>query len=167
VSKHRIPHGTYSRGTPDWYVDRLMAGGGGLAAAGGAYSVIGLYNNATDGSMLHVWSVWAFEEAQTTTSSVEIVNSKFGTVQPGQAYNLFPFSGLLAGQITSLSPASQVGGNLIGFLGGGGFPERWQEQGPIAVLSPGTTLVVQTGTILRPLTATFYWVVLGPTQGYY
>ncbi len=60
MSVFRKPKGQYVRNTGDWFFERAMGGSVTTVASVGQLSTASLYNDATDGSILHVIALEVF-----------------------------------------------------------------------------------------------------------
>ena len=175
MATNAVPKGTLVRPTPDFYIDKL-----GMAAAafeqsgsGAPDTTFDLFNNATDGSNLHVYKIWTFNDGQ-------------------GMYAFAPFNGHGANFVTNGSPiitgdpapwgqiyqdsatpvmtgfivipnAAPLGGY---FLGGdeGAVQAHFGVGAPLAVITPGWSLraqsLISTSEINHGLVVTFYYAVL-------
>ena len=60
----RQPRGAYVRTTPDRFLARTAVGGMLRFSTNGTVPAIGLFNNAIDGSSLHVYALWTFGDGE-------------------------------------------------------------------------------------------------------
>lgn len=162
-----MPHGQYVRQTPDWFIEKMMSGAESAAAAAGALSSVFLYNDSTDGSMLHVWQVyaWAHDAANAAQVGINTVPVNFGPFSKGNASNPVAFQPMYAGQVWY--------GHAVGFAIrrifwlSGNQSMLWQASSPLAVLAPGDALFVLSSANNVQVDAAFHWLVMGRNEGYY
>ena len=170
---YRRPKGSYTRPTPDFFSDRAATVGGVYVAAAPNGVVFDLYNNATDGSALHVWKFWVGNEAGEAYGVTRIHGHGANFLQnsvpvftdgpqlPGQLYQdtIAPlFTGIPAPPGFVQSDAF-IGDNVAGTVDIYGSP------GPLCVLAPGYSLRVYgiTGTgYINPtqIGVTFYFLAI-------
>jgi hypothetical protein len=173
----RRPKGTYVRPTADWFTDRAATVGGAFDPNAVLATTLDLYNNATDGTNLHVYRLWGFNDAAghygVTTlkghganfmrnASPVIVGNP---ILPGQLYQdtippqysgfLFPFD----------TPFSDV----LFADNEAGSQDTFAAPGPICVIPPGYSLRVYSlcgsgQTHGQMMTASFYFLAL-PDSG--
>lgn len=171
MSTTRKPKGSYSRPTTDFFIDHAMIGAVYFFPAHGLGGVVELFNNAQDGTSLHIYGLWIENEAngqyyytrQTGTMGGTIVQSypvvSSGAVLPGQInYGTqpglaFPYP------LPFVFPAYIVGTNDAG------SQDTFQVPGPICVLVPGDSLraivpIASAGISSGAIGATFYWLAL-------
>jgi hypothetical protein len=163
---HRRPHGQYARNTPDWFSGRMMAGGWESAADTTHFSIVALYNDATDGSVLHVWAVHCFVQTATAYATVKLFFGTQGTLQTGTPAATNPHNPQLAGAIYGgIVPAAI--GTLIYEMGGGQNPTDWPGVFPFCFLVPGYSVCLVTSAVNTAINGAFMWAVMGKNEGYY
>src|ERR1700681_1535021 len=75
----RKPSGVYVRQTPDWFLSRCAIGGVFYISTVGMMSGIDLFNNANDGSNLHIYRLWVQNDAEGFYNVTRQVGSLGGT----------------------------------------------------------------------------------------
>jgi len=171
MATHRRPKGTYTRPTADFFIDVACTVGGVFAAAAGSGAALDLYNNAADGSSLHVYNVWVGNDAGQLYGVTAIhghganflLNGATVVVPGPTPWGQLYYDTVAAGFAGTFFP---VGGTLLDRLFGNnvaGTVDSWSTGGPICVLSPGYSLRVyesvgsaQTG--INPLAVSFYYL---------
>jgi hypothetical protein len=166
----RRPKGTYTRHTTDWLISQCMIGGTFYLSSTGVSAAIELYNNAADGSSLHVYKVWAGNGAQGPYYFTRQPGTMGGTTVP--SYPVVSQSGPGPGVISYAdAPAVPFPKNgPIAFPGYivlqnyAGDTDIVSADGPICVLLPGDSL---RGINIAASTAggsyfavTFYWAAI-------
>src|ERR1700739_3036794 len=140
----RRPKGSYSRPTTDFFIERCMVGGFFHVPATGNSSIAELYNNATDGSSLHVYKIWTQNDAGggywITRQPGTIGGTSVPTYPVVTGYPTRPglFSYADAAAVNWLQPG---GFTMPAFIGGNneaGSQDAFYAPGPICVLQPGT-----------------------------
>jgi hypothetical protein len=173
----RRPKGTYVRPASDFFIhDTAMVGATYLSNAH-LDAAIELFNNATDGSYLHVYKVMLGNDGQGWyLGSIYHGNLGSNATQPFSVVSnrARPWGMLYAGDLAPLYPGSNpVSGSFFsGYLAGesfGGSSDQWMAPGPIAVLAPGYSLQYRSniGTLSTGggiLDCTFYYMDV-PDQG--
>jgi len=155
--------GTVIRPLPEWYV-RLCATGGYIDNLGGAvYPFIGLYNDATDGSSLWVYSI-SFNAASGGGSEFWIIEKgPLGTLA-GQGTPVVSDVAALPGQIwfggyASYSTVVRSYQWVNSFI----TTQQLNLGLPLAVLRPGYQMNLTTSSVGDTVTAGFYWAALPGT----
>lgn len=175
---NRTPKGNYVRSTGDFYINQAATVGGAYNPSASVAAVLDLYNNASDGSNLHVYRIFAGNDAAGWYGITEL--SGHGANLMCNAFPVVIGGPQLPGQLyyDTIDPQ---------FSGGPGFPtdtpfsdvlfmdneagsmDIWSGPGPIKVIPPGYSLRVygftsSTFTAGQEMVASFYYVVL-PDRG--
>jgi len=173
VATHRSPKGSYTRPTPDFFIDRACTVGGVYSPVPAVGAALDLYNNATEGSNLHVYKVFVGNDGSELYGITAIHGHGANFLQNGATvivpgptpfgqlyYDTVPaqWTGFLYPNNTALSDRL-YGDNTAGST------DQWYAQGPICVLSPGYSLrvYVSTGTTVTsatPIAVSFYYLQL-------
>lgn len=171
---NRTPKGSYVRSTADFYIDQAATVGGVFWPSTAVVTVLDLFNNAQDGSNLHVYRVFVGNDAagwygmtrlqghgaNFLTNSFPVVIT--GASLPGQLYQ-----DTIAPQYPD-QPFPKDTALFDAFIGDNeaGTEDMWNAPGPICVIPPGFSMRVypfvganQTGGGGQ-MSATFYYVVL-------
>jgi hypothetical protein len=167
MSKWRRPKGIYHRGSADWFVDLRMAGGASVNGVAAQNSIVGLYNDATDGSILHVLAAQGFCPTGSDEVDFLIAKGMFGTVQASNATRIFPWLGALAGKITAETTAVYPTGTQIWNSGTINGELSWPYDYPMCYLAPGWSLLAIPDAVDLLCQANFHWLVMGKNEGYY
>jgi hypothetical protein len=147
-----------------------MIGGVYYNAPAGFSSQIELFNNATDGSALHVYRAWVATDA----SGLYWMTRQQGTLggTPVPSYPIVSNAAALAGLINYangpefdwLIPGPLAVPGYIAADNEAGSLDKWDAPGPICILMPGYSLRVflpcPHNTAEGIGAATFYWAVL-------
>lgn len=171
MGTHRRPKGSYTRPTPDYFTDRAATVGGVFSSTAGHGAVLDLFNNATEGSNLHVYNVWVGNDAgqlygMTTINGhgANFLSNGVTVIVPGPT----PWGQLYYDTIGPIWSGTffPVGGNFSDRLYGNdvaGVVDQWNVPGPLCVLYPGYSLRVyevagsgETGT--NPFAVSFYYL---------
>lgn len=166
TARFRNPHPKLTANTPEYFVSRMMAGGADGGPVAGQQGIVLLYNNATDGSVLHVWGVHCWVSTSTDWAWARVGTGTAGTLQPNAIAHLSPLAPQLAGQIYSGAVAGPPG-TVFYAMGGGGVPFDWPGQHPFAILSPGQCLNLATVNFNEHIAGSFTWAVMSKNEGYY
>jgi hypothetical protein len=173
VGTWRRPKGSYVRPTGDFFIDRAATVGGFFVPSALLNTSLDLYNNATDGSNLHVYRLWVHNDAETLYFATRVKGHGATLMQnavpvvvgagalPGQLYyDTQPQLGATFPVDTPLSDAYYFGDES-------GFQAGFAAPGPLAVILPGFSFRVQTALKAaitgNLLVATFYFVALPDT----
>src|SRR5713226_5987207 len=127
MSVWRRPKGQYVRGTGDWFFDRFMFGGAKQIATPAVYSLILLFNNATDGSFLHVIDLEAFAVGSMNWVVRSQISGFLGTTDPTTYGPGAAFGQLLPGVIYTGTSAT-IPGIQLGRFAFGGTPWIWAHE---------------------------------------
>ena len=167
MSTTRKPKGSYSRPTTDFFINQCMIGGVVYFAPNGSSAVVELYNNAQDGSALHLYKLWVANDASGAYWVTRQTGAQSGTQV--QAYPVVSSGAALPGLInyttgpvvdwitpsTFVMPAYLAGDNEAG------SQDIFSAPGPICVLIPGDSLRVFSPSIgsasQGAAMVTFYW----------
>jgi hypothetical protein len=167
VSKHRTPHGQYVRQTGDWFMSRRMAGGAGSAAVAAKYSQASLYNDASDGSILHVIGLSLTTATTQSNIGCYIIQGFMGAPLTSQPVPIGPFFKQLPGKFYFGSDAALVPALPIWVAGGLQAPAEWPHDFPVCFLNPGYSLVCQANVVNSDSRAVFHWLAMGTNEGFY
>lgn len=165
----RKPKGSYTRHTTDWFLSRCAIGGVFVNTGAGNGAAVELYNNAVDGSNLHIYKLWVGNDA----AGAYWVTRQTGTMG-GTACKTYPVvssGAALPGLINYATVAQVVWGPgafaMPAFIGAdneAGSQDEFSVDGPFCVLVPGDSLTVYNpvGGALGQgiLGVTFYWAAL-------
>jgi len=165
----RKPKGSYTRHTTDWFIGRCAIGGVFFAAGVGNGAAVSLFNDATDGSNLHLYKLWVQNDA----AGAYWVTRQTGALG-GTTVTTYPVvsSGAALWGVISYAAVPQVIWSpgpfampaYIGADNEAGSQDIFAAPGPICVLVPGDSLTVYNpapGAISEGyLGVTFYWAVL-------
>jgi hypothetical protein len=169
MSTTRKPKGSYSRQTTDFFIDQCMIGGVVFRPANGNSGVVELFNNAVDGSALHLYKLWVQNDASGLYWVTRQTGTQGGT--PVQSYPVVSSGALLPGLINYASaaqvdwdtPAEFVQPAYIAGDNEAGSQDTFSAPGPICVLVPGDSLQVFSPSISAIAAGfcivTFYWAV--------
>lgn len=167
----RRPKGSYVRHTTDWFIDRCAIGGLFYFPAHGEAGVLELFNNATDGSYLHIYRIWYENEANGQYYFTRQTGTQGGTPIPSYSVvsNLGAPWGLLNyTTIPGLAfpyPLPFVFPAYIAGANDAGSQDTFATDGPLCVLVPGDSLrlitpIASSGISSGEICATMYWAVM-------
>jgi hypothetical protein len=159
MSRYRKPRGTYVRNSSDWFSDLLVAGSITEFAVNGKFGFIGLYNDAIDGSILQLLSLYFWVQSATASARFTYTSGVNGTIYPGSWQMMNPLQAQRAGSLTHGTTNSAVASWWVG-LGGNNQPFLFSPGHPIATIPPGYTFAINSDTSNTAITASFYWLVL-------
>jgi len=166
----RQPRGAYVRNTPDRFLAKAAIGGVYYFSSVGSVSAVGLYNNATDGSSLHIYGLWVFADGEGP-----IIWSRQSGATGTHAGPCFPVItrvAALPGALyyedragISFSPIPVATAYYNYMVGGdeGANAFNLQDGGPLCVLQPGDALYGQglyTSTSPSEIGITFHYCAL-------
>ena len=171
---NRSPKGNYVRSTGDFYVSQSATVGGVYWPSATLVTVLDLYNNAADGSNLHVYRVFVGNDAagwfgmgrlaghgaNFLTNAYPVVIT--GPTLPGQLYQ----DTIAPQYVTEPFPKDQA--LFDAFIGDSeaGEEVRWSAPGPLCVIPPGFSMRVYPFVGSNQvggggmMSCTFYYVVL-------
>lgn len=167
MSRFRKPHGAYVRDTQDWFADRRMGGGFYLTAPAGQKPSVSLFNDAADGSMLHVYGFGASTTVAGSQCAVAIRSGVLGSLAAGAAVPMTPFFASRAGNIYTSTDVTVSPDNIIWVIGLPNQFDAWPYTWPLCVLAPGYSLAVRSNANADFITVMFQWLSMGPDQGLY
>jgi hypothetical protein len=167
MSRWRIPHGQYVRGTPDWFVWNRMAGSNAQIAVPAAYSFVLLYNDAGDGSMLHVIGAVAQTTTATNHVSAFFHQGAIGTNFPNTTVRTVPNMGQLNGALYTGSMGAFVPDVALWDFGQPGNDVPWPYEWPICILPPGYGLLFLGNIVNANVFVYAHWLVMGKNEGYF
>ncbi len=166
MSRWRKPHGQYVRGTGDWFIDRMMSGGAAQLALTGFWAQVMLYNDAQDGSMLHVMGCVGTCTIAAGRVDAFLWNAVAGSIQPPNTTPINPFLGALAGSIYTNAASNNLFKAQVGTVGAVNDPAPWPHDYEMAIVPPGWSLVCQCNVKNGDCQASFNWLVMGHAQGF-
>jgi hypothetical protein len=169
----RNPLGVYVRQTPDWFLKLCAIGGVAYISTVGKMSAIELYNDANQGTNLHVYRLWVGNDAGFIYTVTRQAGSLGGTQVPTNPVitGAPALPGIINYADVPNSPSNPptpyaVPGYIVGCNDAGSL-DIWEAGGPICVLTPGTSLRVtyanQSPTSFTVLTVSFFYAALADT----
>ena len=166
MSKYRRPRGRLIQTTPDWFIDRMMGGSYNQALNAASNSFIELYNDANDGSVLHVWSLHIWAQSATTQGNCFLYAGTQGALIANDTFALNPIAPNRFGKIYAGNGSIGLQ-NKIYTMSGNNTPTDWYQVWPFCTLPPGWGLLVATGVVNVALSAGFMWCSMSPMEGMY
>jgi hypothetical protein len=160
-----LPRGDLSHTIDTFLLNYLVTAATKVTSAPGNFCQIGLYNNASDGSFLHCVDLDAWCSDATAGLTLYLVNATPAsvTITPGISVN--PLSPQQPGQLLStVNGLVPAGAEAIWRLGGGGVPDSWNGDGPLAILPAGWALFLQPDTANNTISAGYRWIVVHPAN---
>lgn len=153
------PRGTVVRHPADWFSTLLAGGWANNGPCVGNRTGIGLYNDATDGSVIRVYgiSVNVGTNGDLGLKSFQGTNGVRFTGEGAPAY-IDPRQGTPWGQIWTQATASGVGKQVGGRVALMGFVYDWDEPYPLAIIPPGYTWSVETVSTNIQMYCAFRWL---------
>jgi hypothetical protein len=174
MATNAVPKGTYVKGPCQFNIDKLaIAGATFQTAPDGPDVTIDLFNNATDGSYLHVYKVWVFNDAQ----GMYVMNplqghgaNLVGGAFPVRFDQPQPWGAIFQDSVanpfstdTVIPTAAPAGAYFIGGTDSESNSNVWPP-GPLAVIPPGFSLRVRSyiSSFFQDhgIAVTFYYVVM-------
>jgi hypothetical protein len=178
MATNRKPKGNYTRQTGDWFIDRAATVGGYFWPSSNLATVLDLYNNASDGTNLHVYRVFAGNGAAANYGMTRLSGhgAKFltnafpvvitGPTLPGQLY----YDTIAPQFVGAIGPQDEPFFDALFMENDAGSMDVWDAPGPICLIPPGFFMRVYgfTGTGRTgggaQMSASFYYVAL-PDRG--
>jgi hypothetical protein len=167
VSKFRVPHGTYVRNTPDWFDYRRLAGSAFIVASPANYSSVSLFNNATDGSTLHITGLTGFSTIAAAGIGVNIFQGAYGTLTGFAPVPVSPVQLIGPGVFYTNQTTPRLPVRNVWMMGGPAAVTHWPYDYALCILSAGQSLVCETNIVNADVTACFHWLVMGPAEGFF
>lgn len=160
MATYRRPKGSYTRPTPDFFVDQLAYSSGQVNGGGGGAGVsVSLFNNDPQSRHFHLYGLWP-NDSNFQQLYAAVYAGPFGT-EYDHAYPVITDNPQPPGLIyTGGTPA---GLNLVN------QPLTWQgdqptapilSQWPISVIPPGYSFIVYNGFASAALIVSFWWIPL-------
>jgi hypothetical protein len=170
----RRPKGSYVRNTADWNIAQCASVGGAIQPSGNQGVVFDLFNNATDGSSLHVYEIFTFTGGDDIWTAYGVKGHSANFVANASAIvigNPGPWGALYYGLTPSRGslPFDTVISAAYTFWDVSAIEQHTSAPGPLMVVPPGYSMRVDqpsyiSGARAVLLSATFYFVAL-PDQG--
>ncbi len=159
-----LPIGVTARSLPDRLASVMSGAYAKQSAVAGQASSIGIYNNATDGTVLRIYGVSLFVSGNT------FIHFEWIPGNPGTLYTqrspfgvIDPRSYTTPGQpitFTSSLCVGQHAGGIAGILNG---VNRWAPGWPLAIIPPTYSFLLQTDNQQIQLEGGMFWLpVPGP-----
>ena len=160
----QLPIGVINRSLQDRFSSLLSGGPFNQAGAAGNNSYGGVYNNATDGSVLRIYAVSLY------TSVVSFVFLEWVSGNPGTLYTtespygpIDPFTHTTPGQMIAFNSAVCLGSHLgkivVNPTTGATYAPGW----PLAIIPPGYSFLCQAKNSNLGLEGAIWWLpVPGP-----
>jgi len=152
--------GTLSLNTSEYLADQVASGATQVTGNTGFYAQIGVGNTSTSGYLLYVVgaSLWTNDTVgQVTLKVVQNVMSG-GTNVPFQTLNALVAS--VDGSFGYTPNGLNVGGTGVWRLGGGGAPDFWPYEAPIAILAAGWSLYTMPDNTATTVACAFRWIAV-------
>src|SRR6266852_3425650 len=134
--------GVRTRPLPDWYSSDLSAAYQVLAACPGHFQVFGLYNNATDGSVLKVYAVEIYSDT-TIGINFSSVDGKAGGTVTTTWGPIDPTLGKPPGLPITVGSTVQLGTNFGGIEAQQNTPRFFAPGWPFAIVRPNKSFLLQ------------------------
>jgi hypothetical protein len=173
----RKPSGVYVRQTPDWFLRRCATCGASFWPSGAHATALDLFNDAKDGSWLHVYRVFVGNDGGGTYGMTRLQGHGANYLMDGVPIVITAPS--LPGQLwLEILPPSYPGPLFPkdfpffdAFIGDNGAASQddWHDDGPLCLIPPGFSMRVYsiastTQSDGQAMAATFKYAVL-PDQG--
>jgi hypothetical protein len=153
----RPTKGNVVRQVGDWQMDQMMGGAHFSAALAGQYSILELYNNATDGSYLWVYGLTALLTALDGIY-LETYTGTHAACFPGQGSLTFD-QATGPGIVGSYTSTVDFGIH-IGALYSNSQHTFWPYPAPVARIPPRYSFALRPGGLGESLNAAFWWLPL-------
>jgi hypothetical protein len=164
-ASYRRPKGVVVRSLPDWNSTNLMSGAQfNLGATVNHTSDAGLYNDATDGSLLVLWHLSvAVSYVVNTTITLPAALAGFTVLNPGgsAASNLYNSQPARAGAVWSgfdIFDTTALDDEWVFPLSGGAY--QWPHEWPIAIIPPGMSFALEVNGPCGLAWFSFIWEVV-------
>lgn len=178
MATNRSPKGNTIRPVGDWYTDRAATVGGAYNPSASVAAVLDLYNNASDGSNLHVYKIFVGNDAAGWYGITQL--SGHGGNHVADGFPVVIGGPQLPGQLyqDTISPQWSGGpgfpvdtafGDVLFMDNEAGSMDVWSAPGPIKVIPLGYSLRVyaftsSTFSAGQLMVASFYYLAL-PDRG--
>jgi hypothetical protein len=157
---HPLPRASLAHNLATYYANQLATAAATVLGNSGHYAQVGLYNNGALGYLLYVigCSVWNSDTTGSVTlRTIQQIPSP-ATITAGIPLN--PLIATLEGELASTPNGTKVGGNAVWRLSGGGTPENWPYDAPLAILPAGYALYTDPDNAASTVSAAFRWIVM-------
>lgn len=153
------PPGVVNRPVPDWFASSLSGGHVVQGAVVGQNSYAGVYNNASDGSVIRVYGV-NFSVNSNTFVYFEVFQGQQGTIYnaDGAYGSIDPRIGTTWGQTINFASAVCLGTHVGGISAFNGVSHTYAPGWPLGVISPGYTFALQVRNTNITIEAAFFWL---------
>lgn len=153
------PLGVVNRPVPDWFASSLSGGHIVSNAVAGQVSYAGLYNNASDGSVIRVYGV-NFNLSSTSFVLFEVFQGQGGALYnlDGAYGSIDPRIGATWGQTTAFASAVCLGTHIGGISGFTGTSHTYAPGWPLAVISPGYSFALQVRNQNITIECALWWL---------
>ncbi len=145
MAANRTPIGSVVRPPPDWFGRHLMGAWATQGPCVGAISIIGLYNNASDGSVIRVYGL-NYAAGAATQIYFTKYQGTLGTLATGLATPgmMYPGAPLEWGQVWTLPSAASQGTVFGAVTAFGNVAYDLAPGYPLGIITPGWTFALQT-----------------------
>lgn len=159
MAQNQRPIGVVSRPVPDWFSSYMSGGHALQAAVAGQNSYIGVYNNASDGSVMRVYAITP------NCSSATFVYLETIQGQPGTLYTadnpygaIDPRIGATWGQLFTFTSAVCIGTHLSAVVAQANTDRMFAPGWPLAIVPPGYSFALQTRNVNVQIESGFWWL---------
>ena len=155
--------GTLARPSGDWFVRRMMNRNAYQPSVTGQYAYLGVYNNASDGSVIYIQALRFTHLSITDTAFVGTIQQNL-LVSPAPGLMLDPTAPQGPGLMGAFPSATDL---LLARYGSGGASAElgshdrsfydWPYDFPVAVVPPTWCCILQSHSTSDDLGAAFWW----------
>lgn len=159
MPSNQLPLGVVNRPVPDWFASSLSGGHVVQNAVAGQNSYVGIYNNASDGSVIRVYGV-AFFLNNSSFVYFEVFQGQQGSIYnaDGEYGSIDPRVGSTWGQTINFSSAVCLGRHIGGISGYGSIVNQYAPGWPIGIVPAGYTWALQTRSQQVTIEAGIFWL---------
>lgn len=156
---NQLPLGVVNRPVPDWFASSLSGGHVVQGNVAGQNSYVGIYNNASDGSIIRVYGV-NFNISANSFVYFEVFQGQQGTIYnaDGAYGSIDPRMGATWGQTINFSSAVCLGTHIGGISGFTGVSHTYAPGWPLGIISAGYTFALQVRNQNITIEAAFFWL---------
>lgn len=156
-----LPLGVIARSLPDRFASKLAGGEAYQNAVVGQVSYVGIFNNASDGSVLRIYSVHLAVSASTRItwgSAQGNPGTLFTATQPYGAID--SSSPALPGQLITATSAVCISTHVGGLSALTGAASFYAPGWPLAIIRPGYSFLVETSNVNTYVECGMVWLVV-------
>jgi hypothetical protein len=159
MAANQKPRGSVIRPVPDWFASSLSGGHAIQGAVAGQNSYVGIYNNASDGSVIRIYAT-DFGVSANSFVYFEVFQGQQGTLYnaDGAYGSINPSVGTTWGQTINFASAVCLGSHVGGRQGFAGQDTFHAPGWPLGIIPPGYTFALQVRNTNITIEGAFWWL---------